>query len=70
MRSSSPSTRIAQDDFKGADRALAEAIRSGQVEQLQQELGYTSADGSTRQAMLSVSTVRGEQSRCQDNPKI
>ena len=56
-------SRIAQGDFKGADRALAEAVRSGQVDQLQQELGYTSANGSTRQAMLSVSTVRDEQGR-------
>jgi PAS domain S-box-containing protein len=56
-------SRIAQGDFKGADRALAEAVRSGQVDQLQQELGYTSANGSTRQAMLSVSTVRDEQDR-------
>lgn len=56
-------SRIAQGDFKGADRALAEAVRSGQVDQLQQELAYTSADGSTRQAMLSVSTVRDEQGK-------
>ncbi len=54
-------SRIAQGDFKGADRALAEAVRSGKVAQLQQELGYLSANGSTRQAMLSVSTVRDEQ---------
>jgi PAS domain S-box-containing protein len=54
-------SRVAQGDFKGADRALAEAIRSGRVDQLQQELAYTSADGSTRQAMLSVSTVHDEQ---------
>jgi PAS domain S-box-containing protein len=53
-------SRIAQGDFKGADRALAEAVRSGRVDHLQQELGYVSADGSTRQAMLSVSTVRDE----------
>ncbi len=56
-------SRIAQGDFKGADRALAEAVRSGQVDQLQRELGYLSADGSTRQAMLSVSAVRDEQGR-------
>ncbi len=56
-------SRIAQGDFKGADRALAEAVRSGQVEHLQQELGYISADGSTRQAMLSVSAVHDEQGR-------
>jgi PAS domain S-box-containing protein len=54
-------SRIAQGDFKGADRALAEAVRSGQVDHIQQELGYLSADGSTRQAMLTVSTVRDEQ---------
>jgi PAS domain S-box-containing protein len=53
-------SRIAQGDFKGADRALAEAVRSGQVDHLQQELGYVSGDGGTRQAMLSVSTVRDE----------
>jgi PAS domain S-box-containing protein len=56
-------SRIAQGDFKGADRALAEAVRSGQVDQLQQELRYTSASGTTRQAMLSVSTVRDERGR-------
>jgi PAS domain S-box-containing protein len=56
-------SRIAQGDFKGADRALAEAVRSGQVEHLQQELGYVSANGTTRQAMLSVSAVRDEQGR-------
>jgi PAS domain S-box-containing protein len=56
-------SRIAQGDFKGADRALAEAVRSGQVDQLQQELGYVSADGSARCAMLSVSTLRDEQGR-------
>ncbi len=56
-------SRIAQSDFKGADRALAEAVRSGQVDHLQQELGYVSANGSTRQAMLTVSTVRDEQGR-------
>ena len=54
-------SHIAQGDFRGADRALAEAIRSGKVDQLQQELGYKSADGSARQAMLSVSTVPDEQ---------
>jgi len=54
-------SRIAQGDFKGADRALAEAVRSGQVDQLQQELGYVSADGSARCAMLSVSTLRDAQ---------
>jgi PAS domain S-box-containing protein len=51
---------VAQDDYKGADRALAEAIRSGRVDHLQQELGYLSADGSPRQAMLSVSTMHDE----------
>lgn len=56
-------SRFAQGDFKGADRALAAAIRSGQVDHLQQELGYRSAGGATRQAMLSVSTVRDEQGR-------
>jgi PAS domain S-box-containing protein len=56
-------SRIAQGDFKGADRALAEAVRSGQVDHLQQELGYVSAGGSTREAMLSVSTVRDERGR-------
>jgi PAS domain S-box-containing protein len=53
-------SRIAQGDFEGADRALAEAVRSGQVDHLQQELDYTSASGATRQAMLSISTVRDE----------
>ncbi len=53
-------SRIAQNDFEGADRALAEAVRGGQVKQLQQALGYISADGRARQAMLSVSTVCDE----------
>jgi PAS domain S-box-containing protein len=56
-------SRIAQGDFKGADRALAEAVRSGQADHLQQELGYRSANGTTRQAMLSVSAVHDEQGR-------
>ena len=56
-------SRIAQGDFKGADRALAGAVRSGQVDQLQQELGYKSAKGTTRQAMLSVSAVHDKRGR-------
>ncbi len=49
---------IAAPEFQGADRALAEAVRSGAIDQLQQELGYRAADGTTRWAMLTVSTVR------------
>ena len=49
---------FAGPEFHGADRVLAEAIRRGEIDQLQQELRYVSADGTMRLAMLTVSTVR------------
>jgi len=49
---------IATPDFRGADRVLARAIRDGAVDHHQQELGYRAADGTTRRAMLTISTVR------------
>lgn len=52
---------FATPEDRGTDRALAAAIRSGAVDQLQQELGYVAADGSTRAAMLTISTLRDEQ---------
>jgi PAS domain S-box-containing protein len=53
-------TQIAHPAFHGADRALAEAVRSGAIDQHQQELSYITADGSIRWAMLSISTLRDE----------
>ncbi len=49
---------FAGPEFQGADRALAAAIKRGEIDQLQQELRYASADGAMRWAMLTVSTVR------------
>jgi len=49
---------FAGPEFQGADRALAEAVKRGEIDQLQQELSYASADGRMRWAMLTVSTVR------------
>jgi PAS domain S-box-containing protein len=49
---------FAGPEFQGADRALAEAIKRGEIDQLQQELRYAGADGAMRWAMLTVSTVR------------
>jgi PAS domain S-box-containing protein len=51
---------FAAPEFDGADRVLAAAIRDGHVDQLQQELGYVTADGRTRWAMLTISTLRDE----------
>ena len=53
-------TQIAQPQYRGADRALAQAIQDGEVGRLQQELGYLAADGSKRWAMLSVSVLNDE----------
>ena len=59
-------TQIAQPQYRGADRALAKAVQHGDVEHLQQELGYLTADGTNRWAMLTASVLhdqRGTPSR-------
>ena len=53
-------TQIAQPQYRGADRALAQAIQEGEVGRLQQELGYQTADGSKRWAMLTASVLNDE----------
>ena len=53
-------TQIAQPQYRGADRALAKAVQHGDVQHLQQELGYLTADGSKRWAMLSASVLHDE----------